>query len=156
CITEPSNDLFSLRTLLLTIDVKDRVLRQELSDATRPIRTEHFGPRYAAMKRNRALRPSLLDGALNGDLIGHPSSADDIALNERDAMLQREFVDLLTISDRDHDLVVANDALSSSRSKRQNVRAWTVNRLVVHRKDAEIAFFIAMANVVVAWRSSEK
>src|SRR5262249_29498742 len=156
CITEPSNDSFSLGAFLLTIYVKDRKLRQVPRNATRPVRTEHLGARYAAMKRNRTFRPSLLDGTLNSNLIGHPSSTDKIAFNERDAMLQREFVDLLTINDRDHDLVVANDALSSSRSKRQRVRAWTIDRLVVHRNDAEIAFFIAMANVVVAWRSSEK
>src|SRR5262245_46169508 len=108
------------------------------------------------MKRNRALRLSLIDRAFDSDLVGHPSSADKIALNERDAMLQREFVDLLTIDHRDHDLVVANDALPSSRSKGQGVRAWTVDRLVVHRGDTEIALFIAMANVVVARRGSEE
>src|SRR5215467_2536387 len=108
------------------------------------------------MKRNRALRPSLLDRAFNGDLVAHPSSTDKIAFNERDAMLQCEFVDLLTIDDRDHDPVVANDALSSSRSKRQRVGAWTIDRLVVHRNDTEIALFIAMANVVVARCGSQK
>src|SRR5215831_9096801 len=108
------------------------------------------------MKGNRPLRPALLDRAFNGDLVGHPSSTDKIAFNERDAMLQREFVNLLTINDRDHDLVVANDALSSSRSKRQSVRAWTVDRLVIHRDDAKITFFVAMANVVVPWRGSEE
>src|SRR5262245_28636562 len=151
-----SNDLLSLRAFLLTIYVKDRELRQELPDATRAIRTEHFGARYAAMKRNRPLRPSLLDRALNGDLVRHPSSTDMVALDERDAMLQREFVDLLTVDDRDHDLVVANDALSSGRSKRQGIRAWTIDRLVVHRNDTKIAFFIAMANVVMARRGSEE
>src|SRR6516165_6993756 len=108
------------------------------------------------MKRNRALRPSLLDRAFHSDLVGHPSSTDEIAFNERDAMLQREFVDLLTIDDRDHDLVVANDPLSSGRSKCQRVRAWTIDRLVVHRNDTEIALFIAMANVVVARCGSEE
>src|SRR5262245_47710691 len=108
------------------------------------------------MKRDRALRPSLLDRPFNSDLVGDPSGTDKIAFNERDAVLQREFVDLLTIDDRDHDLVVANDPLSSGRSKCQRVRTWTIDRLVVHRKDTEIAFFIAMANVVMAWRSSEK
>src|SRR5262245_52246026 len=108
------------------------------------------------MKRNRPLRPSLLDRALNSYLVGHPSCTDKIALNERDAMLERKFVDLFAINDRDHDLVVANDALSSSRSKRQSVRAWTVHRLVVHRHDAEITLFIAMPNVVVARRCSEE
>src|SRR5262249_19536238 len=131
-------------------------LWQELPDATRAIRTEHFGARYAAMKRNRPLRPSLLDHAFNGDLVRHPSSTDKIALDERDAMLQREFVDLLTVDDRDHDLVVANDALSSGRSKRQGVRAWTVDRLIVHRDDTEFTLFIEMTNVVGGWCGSEK
>src|SRR5262245_18478951 len=108
------------------------------------------------MKRNRTLRPSLLEGTLDSNLIGHPSSTDKIAINERDAMLQREFVDLLTIDDRDHDLVVANDALSSSRSKGQSIRAWPVDRLIVHRHDTEVALFITMANVVVAWRGSKE
>src|SRR5215831_5553482 len=100
------------------------------------------------MKGNRPLRPALLDRAFNGDLVGHPSSTDKIAFNERDAMLQREFVDLLTIDDRDHDLVVANDALSSSRSERQSVRAWTVNCCVIHRNDVEIALFVAVVDVI--------
>src|SRR5262245_38206282 len=108
------------------------------------------------MKRNRALRLSLLDRAFNSDLVGHPSSTDKIAFNERDAMLQREFVDLLTVDDRDHDLVVANDAFSSGRSKRQGVCAWTVDRVVVHRGDTKIALVIAMANVVVARCGSQK
>src|SRR5262249_56396657 len=102
------------------------------------------------------LGPSLLDRAFNSDLVGHPSSTDKIAFNERDGMLQREFVDLLTVDERDHDLVVANDALSSSRSKRHGVRAWTIDRLVVHRGDTEIALFIPMANVVVARCGSEE
>src|SRR5262245_8719867 len=108
------------------------------------------------MKRNRALCASLLDRTFDGDLVGHPSGTNKVALNERDAMFQRELVDFLTIYDGDHDLAVANDALSSSRSKRQGVRAWTIDHLVVHRNDTEVAFFIAMANVVMAWRSSEK
>src|SRR5262249_33069854 len=108
------------------------------------------------MKGNRPLRPALLDRAFNGDLVGHPSSTDKIAFNERDAMLQREFVDLLTIDDRDHDLVVANDSLSSSRSKRQSIRAWTVDRLIVHRDDTEVSLFITMANVIVTWRGSKE
>src|SRR5262245_12856800 len=108
------------------------------------------------MKRNRALRPSLLDRAFDSDLVGHPSSTDKIAFNERDAMLQRKFVNLLTVNDRDHDFVVANDALSSGRSKRQRVCTWTIDRLIVHRDDTEIALFIAVANVVVAWRGSEE
>src|SRR5262249_18640700 len=131
-------------------------LWQELPDATRAIRTEHFGARYAAMKRNRPPRPSLLDRAFNGDLVGHPSSTDKIALDERDAMLQREFIDLLTVDDRDHDLVVANEALPSGRPKRQGVRGGTVDRLVIHRDNTEIALFIAMANVVVARRGGEE
>jgi hypothetical protein len=52
------------------------------------------------MKRNHTLRPGLPDRTLNRNLIGHPSGSDKIALNERDAMLQREFVDLLTIDNR--------------------------------------------------------
>src|SRR5262245_6759792 len=108
------------------------------------------------MKRDRALRPRLLNRAFNGNLVGNPSRVYQVSLNERDAMFQREVVNLLAINDGDHDLVVANDALSSSRSKRQSVRAWTVHRLVVHRHDAEITLFIAMPNVVVARRCSEE
>ena len=119
CITEPSNDLFSLRTLLLTIDVKDRELRQELPDATRAIRTELLGARYPAMKRNRPLRPTLLDRAFNGDLVCDPSRTNEITCHERDAVLQSKIIDFLTINHREYDLVVANDPLSSSRSKRQ-------------------------------------
>src|SRR5262249_690034 len=155
-ITERSNDLLSLRAFLITVYVKDRKFRQVLPDSMCAVGAELLGARYPAMKRNRAHRPSLLHRALNGDLVGHPSGTDKIALNERDAMFQREFVDLLTIDDRDHHLVAANDALSSCRTKRQSVRAWTVDLFVVHRDDTEITLFIAMANVVVAWRSSEE
>src|SRR5215471_20970271 len=102
------------------------------------------------MKRNRAFRPTLLDRAFNGDLVCDPSRTNEITCHERDAVLQSKIIDFLTINHREHDLVVANDALSSSRSKRQGVRAWTIDRLVVHRNDTEIALFIAMANVVVA------
>src|SRR5262245_31486885 len=116
----------------------------------RPIGTKIFGARYTAMKRDRTLRSGLLDGTFYGDLVGHPSGTDKIALNERNAMLQRELVNLLTIDNRDHDFVVANDALAGRRSKRQGVCAWTVDRFVVHRNDTEIALFISMANVIVA------
>ena len=50
------------------------------------------------------LRCSFLYRALNRNLICNPFSTDKIALNERDAMLQRKFVDLVTIDNRDYDL----------------------------------------------------
>src|SRR5262245_31891688 len=114
CITEGPNQLFSLRAFLITIYMEHRKGRQELPDPTSAVCAELFGARNAAMKCNCTLRPSLLDRAFDCDLVGDPFRTDKVALNERNAVLEGEVVDLLTIDHRDHDPVVTYNALSSS------------------------------------------
>src|SRR5262245_10520363 len=97
-------------------------------------------------------RSSLLDCPLNSNLVGDPSGPDQIAVHERTAMLQSEVVYLLTIDNRDHDFVVANDALTRCRTEGQGVCARAVNCFIIHRDDAEITLFISMSDVEVAWR----
>jgi hypothetical protein len=96
CVTELSNELLALRAFLIAIYVKDREGWQELPNPTSAVGAKLFGTRYAAMKRNRTLRLGLPYRALDCDLVGHPFRTDKIAINERDAMLQCEGVNLLT------------------------------------------------------------
>jgi len=107
------------------------------------------------MKRNRSDCTSLFNCALNGYLIRNPSCTNQVAFHESKPVFKGKLIYFLPVNNRNYDFVVANDALSRSRSKSQSVGARPVDRLVVHRNDTKIALFIAMANVVVARRGSD-
>src|SRR5262245_59692730 len=108
------------------------------------------------MESDRMFRAGLFDCTFDGNLVSDPPCTDEIALDESNAMLQGEVVDFLAIDDRDHDLVVANDVLPSSRCERQGICARTLDCFVIHRDDPEITLFISMSDVIVAWRGSEE
>src|SRR5947207_685045 len=101
-------------------------------------------------------RVGLLNRAFNGDLVRDPSGTNKVAFHQLDAMLQGKLIDFLTIDDRDDDLIVANDSLPRSRTKRQRIGTRTVDRLVVHGGETEVAFPVTVSNIVVAWRGGEK
>src|SRR5450759_124783 len=104
------------------------------------------------MKCDRSPCPSLLDRTLDRDLVRDPSRAYFVAFDERDPVLKRKVVDLLTVDNRDHDFIVAYDAVASSRSESQCVRTRSKDSLVIHRDDTKVALPITMANIVMTRR----
>src|SRR6516162_7926414 len=118
--------------MLRPVDVKDLEIGQVLPNPVRSISAELFRSGYTTVEGYDAPRTCLLNSALDSNLICDPFCSDEVTTYESDAVLEGEIVDFLTVDDRDDDLVVANDALPSSRPKRQTVRAWTIDRLVVH------------------------
>src|SRR6516165_10800643 len=106
--------MLSFGAFLTAVDMEHRKIVQELPNAARAISAKLLCARYAAVESDRTLGSRLLDRPFDCDLVGYPSGSDQITFNQCDAMLQHELVDFLTINDRDHDLVVAYDALPSS------------------------------------------
>ena len=103
--------------MLQTTHVKDRKIREELSNSSGSILTKLPGTRYPAMKSDDVISAGLLHGTLNRNLICDPLRADKITLNESNAVFQSKVVNLLPVNNRNHDFVVANNTLPGSGTK---------------------------------------
>src|SRR4029453_9118295 len=108
------------------------------------------------MKANDFARTNLLDGLLNGDQICHPLRTNLILIDKRDALFTREIIDHLLVNERYDHLVTTDNSLVCGCPKGQCMGARSVNRFVVHKVEAKLAFLVTVMNVDMAGRGGEK
>ena len=110
----------------------------------------------AAMKGQGFCRACFLDRLLKSKEMCYPSRLHEIRLDQRNAVFSRKVADHVFVDERNNDFIWADNVLLRGTRKRKRMGAYTVDLWIVHRLHAKLAFFITMANIVMAGRRGEE